>query len=360
MRAGLERLRPWLALAGAACRSAAQRLARIDIVPALISAADHGERQARALWRSLRRLVPQRGLGLPGALLWRGLAALTGLGMTAALVTGLSAKDEAPPQFASLAAAAVSEAAASQTAARFAARPASLGAADWSPISRPIALFDLAAPELGRAAPAYEARRAPDGRREDIMTFATFAEKGSHLALRLRTGPSAGRGARPFTIDLVRAAAQRALSVTRSSAPVAIATRFGTVETADVVLDDGGRNRNCIAFRSAEETAAFAMSGWWCAGDRPSDRRQLACLIDRLDLVNAADDEALRRAFARSELARDPACARQHLATTGRKASWLDGDGAVPTLRMKTATAEAAKAAPPARPARTKAARRKR
>lgn len=358
IRARLEQLQPWLARAGEACRTAAQRCARIDLVPALIAAADHGERYGRALWRGLRLLAPRRGLGLSGALLWRGLAALTGLGMTAALVTGLSAKDEDQPQLASLIASTTSGpipriAAASP-------RSDSLDAMAWSPISRPIAMFDLGSSELGRIAPAYEARRTADGRREDVLTFAAFAEKGPHLMLRLRTGPLEQPGARSFTIGLVREAALRALSVTRSSAPAAIQTRFGPVEAADVVLDDGSTSRSCLAFRSTGDTAAFTMNGWWCASAKPSDRRQLACLIDRLDLANAAGNEELRAAFARSELARDPACAKPHLAAAGRKASWLDVDGSVPALRMKTAAAEPAKAKPAARPARLKTAHRKR
>ena len=359
MRAGLERLRPWLAPAGEACRILARRLMRIDIVPILITAADHGERHGRALWRGLRRLVRRRGFGLPGALLWRGLAALTGIGMTAALVTGLSAKDEDQPQLASLTAIPAPDVV-SRGAIRPPARSDSLDVADWSSISRPIAMFDLASPELGRAAPAYEARRSADGRREDVMTFAAFADPAPHLVLRLRTGALGMRGARPFTIDLVREAALHALSVTRSNAPIALSTRFGTIETADVVLGDGNTSRSCLAFRSAGGTTAFAMSGWWCASAKPTDRRQLACLIDRLDLANAAGDAELRAAFAKSELARDPACGKSHLAATGRKASWLDVDGAMPALRLKTAAAETPKATPPARPIRAKAMRRKR
>jgi hypothetical protein len=296
--------------------------------------------------------VPRHGLGLPGALLWRGAAALAGLALTAALVTGLSAKDEDQPQLASLtalpAAGPVSHA------------PLSSSGPQWNPIARPIALFDLDAPELGHVAPAYEARRTADGRREDVMAFAAFADKGAHLVLRLRTGPFEPAGARSFTVDLVREAASHALSVARSSAPAAIPTRFGPVETADVVLDDGSVSRGCLAFRSTGAATTFAMSGWWCASDRPSDRRQLACLIDRLDLVNGAGNEDLRQSFARSELARDPACMKPHLAASGRKSSWLDGDGSVPALRMKTAAAEPLKVTPPPRPARPKAARRKR
>lgn len=355
LRGQVERLRPRLATARDWSRALAARLKTADAVPILITAADRGERYGRLLWRGLRWLAPRRGFGLAGALLWRGMAALAGLGLTAALVTGLSAKDEDQPQLASLA---VPSALRDPT--RAAVRSGSPAAADWTAIPRPMAMFDLASPALGRTAPSYEARRTTDGRREDMMVFAAFAETGPHLVLRLRTGPLDAPDARPFTIDLVREAALRALSVARSSAPAAIPTRFGPLETADVVLEDGSMSRNCLAFRSTTGEAGFAMSGWWCASPKPSDRRQLACLIDRLDLANAGGSEELRQAFAKSELRRDPSCAPPHLAAAGRKTSWLDTEGTVPALRMKTAATEPARITASARPIRPKPLRRKR
>ena len=356
VREGLARMRPGLATARDWAHMLAARLKSLDLVPGLISAADHGERFARAFWQGMRRLAPRRGLGFAGALLWRSAAALAGLGLTAALITGLSAKDEDQPQLASL----TIDRTPSELSRPTATRSDRPGPANWMAIPRPIAMFHLSSPELGRATPAYEAQRTEDGRREDVMTFAAFAEAGPHLVLRLRTGPLDMASARPFTIDLVREAALRSLSVGRSSAPAAIPTRFGPLETADVLLDDGSTSRNCLAFRSAGAEAGFAMSGWWCAGGKPADRRQLTCLIERLDLANAAGSEELRQSFAKSELKRDAACATPFLATAGRKASWLDTDGSVPALRMKTATTEPAKATPPARPVRPKATRRKR
>lgn len=353
-RVGVARL--WARLGR--LRTLGQRPARIDLVPELIVGLDRMELCCRLLSRSLGRWVPRRGLRLPAALLWRALAALAGLGLTSALVTGLSAKDE-EPQLASLATVATSDIAA-RPAATGDARSGGLGMSDWSPIPRPIAMFDLDSPELGRIAPAYEARRAPNGQREDVLVFSGFADAAPHLLMRLRTGPLDRPASASFTVDLVREAASHALSVIRSSAPAAIQTRFGPIETADVVLGDGNGNRSCLAFRSIAAAPGFAMSGWWCAATKPSDRRQLACLIDRLDLVNAAGSETLRTTFAKTELARDPSCTKPHLAAAGRKASWLDADGSVPALRAKTAAAEHPKITPPARPVRAKAMRRKR
>lgn len=349
----LRRLQRGWARAGILCRAARARVAAVDLVPLLITSADRIEAAFRIACRLGRRLVPRHGLGLPGALAWRIAAALGGISLTAALVTGLSTNGDGQTQLASLA----SPVAAATTQNMGAGRKPSLASteADWVAISRPIAIFNLEAPGLGREAPAIEARRSRDGgQREDLLSFGTFAGSTPHLSLRLRTGDGVAASSGSFTVALVHAAAHRSLAVERGSAPATIETRFGPLETADIVLGDGRDSRTCLAFRTVGPDAPFAMSGWWCAGDKPSDRNQLTCLINRLDLANAGAEPELRAAFARSELQRQPGCAAPRLSATGRKASWLDANGTMPALRTKTATAEPAKSAAEPRQRRAK------
>ncbi|WP_139333795.1 hypothetical protein [Bosea sp. TND4EK4] len=338
LRAGVARFGPASSRAWAAFRAGLARAGRIDAVPALIAAADAIEFAAGKIWQALRWLAPSRGMGLTGALLWRSAAALAGIGFAATLVTGLSARDDSKSRLAALAMpdAGRSTAAAEQTV------PSHLS---WIPVTRPIAMFNLDAPELGRASPSLAARSS-DGAREDLLSYGSLAEPKPHLLLALRTGDMAAAPARSFTVALAREAAELALSVTRSSAPVPVETRFGLLETADVELGDGQASRSCIAFRSTSGVAGFALRGWWCAAGKPSDRRQLTCLIERLDLVNAAGDQQLRAAFAASELRRTGSCERAHLASSGRKASWLDAEAAAPALKVKKAEPEPAKALP--------------
>lgn len=345
----------WLG-AGARFRKAWTRIAAVDLVPLLITSADRIEAAFRIICRAGRRLMPRGGFGLPGALAWRIAAALGGISLTAALVTSLSGNGGGQPQLASLA----SPVAAATTQSAAAGRKPFIAAteADWVAITRPIAIFNLEAPELGRTAPTIEARRSQDGsRREDLLSFGDFAGTGSHLSLRLRTGDGIAAISPSFTVALVHTAALRSLAVERGSAPALIETRFGALETADIVLGDGTESRACLAFRTVGPDAPFAMSGWWCAGAKPSDRKQLTCLIDRLDLANAGAEPELRAAFARSELERQPGCATPRLSATGRKVSWLDANGTMPALRMKTATADAV---PEPRPRRMKKPRRER
>ncbi|UZF90550.1 hypothetical protein [Bosea sp. NBC_00550] len=357
LQAGLDRLRPWLARALAIGRNITARIAGIDAVPLLISCADRIEASFRWTLRLGRHLLPRRGLGLTGALAWRCAAALGGIGMTAILVTGLSAKDEDQPRLASLALPSANPMAQGAATPR---RPRqSATAEDWVAIPRPMAMFSLEASELGREAPSLETRRSQDGsRREDLLSFGSFAEPKAHLVLRLATGEGAAAGSRSFMVALVHDTAQRGHAIERSSAPIPTETRFGPLETADVVLGEGAESRSCVAFRTPPGEATFAMSGWWCAASKPSDRRQLTCLIDRLDLANAGADQELRAVFASSELKRQPGCAPPRLSASGRKTSWLDVDGNLPALRMKTASADPARPASEIRRNRDKPARR--
>jgi hypothetical protein len=309
------------------------RLAGFDPARALIRFADGVEVAFAALFRPLailRRVLRLPAIRLTTGLAWRGLAAAAGIGLAATLVTALSSQSEAtitPP------------AEPKPSSLRDGAQTAA-GRDSWIEISKPIAMFGLESPDLDRATLALEARRSPDGsRREELLTFGALADPRAHLALRLTVEPAQGDLSQPFIVALVRAAAARALSVQRSGLPAAIQTRFGPVEAADATLSDGQASRACIAFQMEPGALPLAMSGWWCGADgKPADRRQLVCLIDRVDLLNAGEDRALRTAFARTELNRQPGCVTPRLSATGRKVSWLDADGPTPALRTKTAT----------------------
>ncbi len=320
------------------------RLARVDLATALIRFADGIETGFGYLWRGLSGLRHLRvlllipGFRLTSGLIWRSVAAATGIGLTAALVTALSSGSEV--RIASLTLP-IEQDTRPVRDVRQEPRPSPGSRENWIPITRPIPMFGLESPELDRGSAVLEARRSQDGsQREDVLSFSAFIEPKPHLLLRLSVEHGRADLSQPFIIALVRDAASRAMSVQRSGTPTAIQTRFGPVETADATLSDGDVSRACIAFRMDSGTLPLSMSGWWCGGAKPADRQQLVCLIDRIDLLNAGDDKALRLAFSRTELSRQPACAPPRLSSTGRKASWLDADATAPALRTKSATAE--------------------
>lgn len=323
-------LRPAALRAAGLTRQAGAHLAQLDLADALIRLADAIETGFHRLRRGIAAVLPRRGLGLTGALAWRGAAAMGGIGLSAALVSGLSASGGE----ATLASLTVAEPAPHARPTGHALRHLPGSEESWVRIARPIAMFGLQSPELGRDPDSYEARRSPDGsQREDVLTFGAFSEQKPHLLLRLRVDHRQADLSQPFMIALVREAASHALAVQRSSAPTAIRTRFGPVETADAMLGDGDSSRACIAFRMQPGELPLGLSGWWCGADRPADRQQLICLIDRIALVNAGEAPDLRALFARSELDRRPGCTPTRLSASGRKASWLDADGRTPPLK---------------------------
>lgn len=304
-----------------------------DPVGILISVVDHVEAAIRTIIRWLRAAIGHRGLGLTGGLAWRGLAAVAGIGMAAALVTGLSG-DGGEMQVANLAEQPASEIRHVRDV-RQEPRPLDARHEDWARIARPIAMFGLDSPELERQAPAYEASRSQDGtKREDVLSFGALTEAKPHLLLRLVVDHGDDHLTQPFIIALVREAAARGMSVQRSGAPTGLTTKFGPVEATDVTLSDGATERTCIGFRHRGGDTPLRLSGWWCGGAaRPADRQQLACLVDGLALLGAGEDHALRNAFAAAERNRDGACSPPRPSTAGRKTSSLDGGGTATSLK---------------------------
>lgn len=317
---------------GAVAMRARTRIGAFDGVATLIRAADRIETGFTACLRWLGRILFRRGFGLTAGLVWRGLAALTGIGLATALVSAFS-MDASEVRLSSLTVESAQEARPIRDV-RQEPRLAGFSGDGWVAVPRPIAQFGLQSPELDRQQPTYEVRQSANGTREDVLAFGGFTETKPHLLMRVLTGRVEGELSQPFVIALVRQAALRGMSVQRSGTPTMIETKFGPVETADATLSDGAASRACIGFRHEGVAAEVSFSGWWCGtAQRPADRQQLICLVDRLDLLSAGDDRTLRATFARTELNRQQACLPPRLSNTGRKTSWLDADGRAPPLK---------------------------
>jgi hypothetical protein len=210
----------------------------------------------------------------------------------------------------------------------------------WIDIAQPIQLFNLDAPDIANSTLTYEARRHRTGDgRQDVLTFGKLSGEAPFVRLVLYRVGREKPGEAPFFVDLARVAASAGLSVARSLTPEDLATRFGDLEAADVDLAAGsGAPTPCLGFRGVLLDGGFRMSGFACgAPEKPLSRPALACLIDRLDLNSAGDDQALAGFFAATELRRDPFCAGTGLAPMAIQASWIDQDDAPPPLRLRKA-----------------------
>jgi hypothetical protein len=192
----------------------------------------------------------------------------------------------------------------------------------WQPIGNPSAIYAVDAPALGNLPFAFEARRHASGAREDALTYGAFdtaAEPHVRLVVQDGNGP---QGPHSFFVDLARGAADAGLAVMRSAQPVALPTKFGTAEAAEVVLS-AASDRTCQALRLAHADAEFHVVAWSCgAHGRAVTQHELACLIDRLALTPAAADDAeLKALFARAETQRHAACAPPPVARVRKAAA---------------------------------------
>jgi hypothetical protein len=201
----------------------------------------------------------------------------------------------------------------------------------WTEVRRPITQFNLESPELDRAQFQHRARRHPAGGREETMTWGNPAESRGFMALVVYRPGGEARTDRTLFVETARRAAFSGMSVVRFSAAQPQPTKFGDTEMADIQMSTGLVERACLAFRHVDLGGTLEITGWYCGAlEKPAERATLTCLLDRLGLMSAGDDAALRALFARAELNRAK-CAAAH--GPGRKVTWLDGAAAAPRLK---------------------------
>ncbi|MBV9518611.1 MAG: hypothetical protein JO068_10860 [Hyphomicrobiales bacterium] len=182
----------------------------------------------------------------------------------------------------------------------------------WTRISHPAPLFTLDAPELQKLEKGYEAMHSTSGDgREDRLIFgvptrsdAPFGEVAIY-----RTGGEAGEPP-PFFVDLSRRAAAAGVAVAKATPAPPMRSKFGEMESAEAKLSLNGVERACLAFRRALPGETLRLLGWYCppAGGQV-EGAELSCLVERLELSGAKDDNALRDAFAATQ-ARRLGCAK--------------------------------------------------
>ena len=186
----------------------------------------------------------------------------------------------------------------------------------------------------------------PDGAREDVLTFGRLGDAGPFLQLSLlRAGIgdeagqsgiehdriSAGRkteipsrvaapASPPDALSnrdvaladaLARLAGSQGMTATRIRPAAPVTTRLGPVEAADLLLWAGETAVPCLGFQGSGDAAAVLHIGGFACGapGRPVGRAALACALDRIDLLSAGDDAALRALFvAAQRLGRGSSC----------------------------------------------------
>jgi len=218
--------------------------------------------------------------------------------------------------------------------------PDPLPGSPWIDIVRPFQIYALTS-QFGREPTTFQAQRHRDGGgRVDTLTWGDLntgdAEPAPYLRIVLHRVGRESADDSSFFVQMVRQAALFGAAVTRGGVSDALPTRFGTFETADLVLESGQSSSgtassSCLGFRFATDTPAFRISGFACGTSaRPIDRQMLACTLDRLDLVQSGEDQELGRFFADAETRRDPRCTPSRDRAPNVQAGWMDPAASAP------------------------------
>lgn len=206
----------------------------------------------------------------------------------------------------------------------------------WVPVKRPILLYNLEAPDVEAASLNHRVAMRGKNARQDTLTWNARGRAGSEkfkpaVHLVVERFEAAAPTFRPLYPDVASRAAEQGISIDRMNAPGEIQTKFGGVQAADAVLATEQGPLGCLVFRQID-TIGLVFAGWYCgSAQRPADRVSLSCFIDRLDLVGAGQDSALKKHFAGAERNRKScAGARQ----SGRRLTWLDHEAPMPALKL--------------------------
>jgi hypothetical protein len=177
----------------------------------------------------------------------------------------------------------------------------------WTTAEHPYPAFELRMPELSGSTYSYAIlRRNTDKARKDVLTWGQAA-----------AGDAA---ARPYAmveifqpgihgenfLDAPSEIAARLIDDTIADdvKPIGVVdSKFGPMPMVDFAIAPQGHLRRCLGFARAFDNPAMQIAGWYCsAGAEVIDRSMLACMIDRLTIVNG--DAPLTAFFAHAEIKR--------------------------------------------------------
>jgi hypothetical protein len=201
----------------------------------------------------------------------------------------------------------------------------------WVAAERSPPAFGTNFPDIPDPHPGYAVLRdSAGGGRRDVMTF---ARRGRSATIEVyRPGSEIAEFAAADK-DIVARVGQFGAAEAIVVAPP-IDSRFGPVALVDFVLTVDQRQRGCLGFVHNQAEPRLQIIGWACqSGPEMVLRPTVACALDRLTLLNAGNDQALARYFARAEVkAAYCAAKRPHGPGTLASSNWLDS-GRAPKLR---------------------------
>jgi hypothetical protein len=194
----------------------------------------------------------------------------------------------------------------------------------WAMAERSQPAFAVSQFETSGKTATYKILRHLAGGRKDILSWAAPGETPVAELELYRFGDEADRTAPAVAEVAGRMDPASARSGSRETVGEGIVdSKFGPVALFSFAdqLRDGS---HCLGFVKALDAANIRMSGWSCQGDSiPARRAAIACTLNRLVLLNAANDPKTQDVFARAELKRAP-CAATATLPSG-SANWVTG-----------------------------------
>jgi hypothetical protein len=173
----------------------------------------------------------------------------------------------------------------------------------WTAAEKPYPAFELLMPELNGSSFNYAIlRRGTDNTRKDVMTWGAPATPRPYATVEIfRPGPRA-----ETFLDAPSEIAARIIddTVADDVKPAGkIESKFGPLPLVDFAIASDGQLKRCLGFARAFDSPLMQIAGWYCsAGAEVVDRATVACVIDRLTMVNA--DTQTAAFFARAEVKR--------------------------------------------------------
>jgi hypothetical protein len=162
-------------------------------------------------------------------------------------------------------------------------------------------------PELAGGTYTYAIRRrAKDGARKDVLSFGEPAEAGPYVMVEIYRPAVAGDRFLDASSEIANRIVDYAVTDDVKT-DGQIDSKFGSVPLVDFAVatngQTSGNERRCLGFARPFNQPNMQIAGWYCsAGREVVDRTMVACLLDRLTLVNG--DAKLAEMFARAEVKR--------------------------------------------------------
>jgi hypothetical protein len=173
----------------------------------------------------------------------------------------------------------------------------------WTTAEHPLPAFELLMPELAGATYDYAIqRRAKDGARKDVLRFGEPADAGPYVVVEIYRPAAAGDPLLDASSEIAARIVDYAVT-DDVKLDGEIDSKFGPVPLVDFAIAADGHEHRCLGFARPFKEPLMQIAGWYCsAGREVVERPAVACLIDRLTLVNG--DTKLAELFARAEVKR--------------------------------------------------------